>query len=1131
MEIEVNSLQTRIKDLELEKYPEEIQEQFDDFINNVPYIKSLISPNRPRANQLERDQEGKIIVDITKPHILENMDYFRQPAITFQKEGKYTNLRPNPNPNSEYGKWVREEVRRCYEGLVRPSDGEWITGDMYFFLNYCPMQLIEKDDKNRGKRVVGFPRFWEGHYYLFHYLQQARESGKHAFQLASRARGKSFIGAGMLAKRFLLGESKDVNKKVVSYITASDKKYIQGGDQTLDKFIFDIDHCGINTQFPSRRLVNSLNKLEWVSGYKDLDTETNRGTLNAVIGVSSSNDEAKLRGTRGVLYILEEMGTFPKLLDLYGNMRHSVEQGNITYGTIFAYGCCCAGTKVYKPNGQSFNIENVVLEDKLLGYDGFQSTIENISWKQPIGYKECVKIVTEKNNYLECSIDHPILALNKDVYGKSLGSCSFYRANELKVGDTLLMPKTIGSFGDINEKHAFLLGALFGDGCYSNCSCVTLSITTEEEYEYYNNNYDIGISKFSKGNNLYAQIYFRSLLPILKKYKMYGQSFERKKLPYNIFDWDKESTCAFLGGYFTADGNVQIVKNKHRSIKLTCKYNEPLQQVKDLLSKLGINSHIYKENKPSRILHSNVNRQDYIMPKCHCYVLYISNSKDIITFRNNIKLLIKSKQDRLDSYIQSNSKGIADSLIFKLRDNGKGRLLEGKTFNNMQMVTIKSIENIGIQKIYNMTASTTHTYISNGFVSSNTAGDNDSDFSSAQEIMYNPNGYNVYSVDNVYDKEGQSRQKFVYFFPGYMNFEGFYDKDGNSDVTGALLELLKDRYNVKYNSQNVNAITKRIAESPIVPQEAVLRARGNMFPMTQLNERIAQLDSNPNSYDDVYIGDLVMGKDGKVTFVLTNELPIRDFPLKDNTSRGAIEIYSMPVKNREDKIIPNRYIGGFDPYDNDQAESQSLGSFFILDLFTDRIVLEYTGRTTYADELYEKFRLALLFYNARGLYEANKKGCYAYFSRMNSTHLLADTPEYLRDKQLIKYSSFGSNAKGVNASQAINNYANALIKDWLIKPVPTVIKEDGEDKEIMVPNLYFIKCRALLKELVLFNPDINVDRVRALGMVMLYREEFMILYQGNMSEDREEKYNSSYLGNDDFFTRNYKGSKFSQNAF
>ena len=86
----------------------------------------------------------------------------------------------------------------------------------------------------------------------------------------------------------------------------------------------------------------------------------------------------------------------------------------------------------------------------------------------------------------------------------------------------------------------------------------------------------------------------------------------------------------------------------------------------------------------------------------------------------------------------------------------------------------------------------------------------------------------------------------------------------------------------------------------------------------------------------------------------------------------------------------------------------------------------------------------------------------------------------------------------------------------------TIVKEDGEDKEITVPNLFFIKNRALLKELVLFNPDINVDRVRALGMAMLYREEKMILYQGNISADREEKANSSYLGNDPFFVKNYR---------
>lgn len=138
---------------------------------------------------------------------------------------------------------------------------------------------------------------------------------------------------------------------------------------------------------------------------------------------------------------------------------------------------------------------------------------------------------------------------------------------------------------------------------------------------------------------------------------------------------------------------------------------------------------------------------------------------------------------------------------------------------------------------------------------------------------------------------------------------------------------------------------------------------------------------------------------------------------------------------------------------------------------------------------------------------------------MNCTHLLADTPEYLRDKQLIKYSSFGSNAKGVNASAAINNYANNLIREWLLKPVDLTMEENGEEIHKTVPNLFFIRNRALLRELIDFNPEINVDRIRALGMIMLYREEKMILYNGKI-ELRESR--SKGLESDDFFERNYR---------
>jgi hypothetical protein len=35
-----------------------------------------------------------------------------------------------------------------------------------------------------------------------------------------------------------------------------------------------------------------------------------------------------------------------------------------------------------------------------------------------------------------------------------------------------------------------------------------------------------------------------------------------------------------------------------------------------------------------------------------------------------------------------------------------------------------------------------------------------------------------------------------------------------------------------------------------------MRTQGNMFPVQQINERINQIDYNPNEYDDVYIGHL-----------------------------------------------------------------------------------------------------------------------------------------------------------------------------------------------------------------------------------------------------------------------------------
>lgn len=738
-----NKCQTPLENLHLEQYPTEVVEQFWDFLNNVPFIRWLVSPDRPMISELPRDEYGRAIIDVTHPPILEGSEYFRQAAITWENnKHRYTNLKPNANPNSEFGRYIREERRRGWEGFVNPDTGMWVTGDHYWLLNYCPMHLVVKRNDGLEMRTTRHPKFWDGQFLVNHYEWQSRKHGHHSAYLASRGKGKTGMGASKASKRFVIGESAENHEGVQCMVTAADRTKLIGTNQILDVFVDDIDFCAKNTQFASRRLKSSTQELYWEMGYKKSGSDVAYGSQNSVSGIISGVNQDKLNGSRGVMYLIEEAGIFKDLLSMYNMIRPSVEQGSSVFGQIIAYG---------------------------------------------------------------------------------------------------------------------------------------------------------------------------------------------------------------------------------------------------------------------------------------------------------------------------------------------------------------------------------------------TAGDDMSDFTAFQEMFYSPEGYNMEALDNVFDKEGQGRKKCCMFYPAYLNYDdSCVDENGNSDVTRALLMLLMDRYKVKYGSTDINTITKRISQYPITPQEAIIRSRGNMFPVTDLNARLNELDNNPDEYNDVYVGELVQ-REGKIEFVPTGEVPIRDFPTKDNKVKGAIEIFCMPQKTPDGTIPRGRYICGADPYDNDVAESMSLGSFLMLDTWTDSIVMEYTGRPDYADDFYEICRKACLFYNATLLYEQNKKGLFPYFSQKNCLHLLADTPEYLLDKQLIKGIGYGNTRKGVTTTMPIKEYGFGLIRDWLLKPVVKVtINEDGEEEETTFSNLYNIRNRALLKELILYHPQLNVDRIMALCMLMIYRQEKMVLLQGDLKRDEEKP---SGMEADSYWDKNYPGKK------
>lgn len=117
------------------------------------------------------------------------------------------------------------------------------------------------------------------------------------------------------------------------------------------------------------------------------------------------------------------------------------------------------------------------------------------------------------------------------------------------------------------------------------------------------------------------------------------------------------------------------------------------------------------------------------------------------------------------------------------------------------------------------------------------------------------------------------------------------------------------------------------------------------------------------------------------------------------------------------------------------------------------------------------------------------------------------------------------NSKGVNATQPIQTYGRKCIRDWLLKPfkitTKVVVNDHEEETEITINNINRCYYRALMKELAMWNPDNNFDRYDALLMLMLLREQKLMLCGMQSPSEVISMDQSNYLGNDEFFTTNY----------
>ena len=376
-----------------------------------------------------------------------------------------------------------------------------------------------------------------------------------------------------------------------------------------------------------------------------------------------------------------------------------------------------------------------------------------------------------------------------------------------------------------------------------------------------------------------------------------------------------------------------------------------------------------------------------------------------------------------------------------------------------------------------------------------TGGEEGADFEGLQDIFYHPDGFNCLEFPNIWDT-GMNDQKCGFFVPAWSNLYSTdhpecMDEYGNTNRSPAIKVLMEQRERVRQGQPDETVTDRYIAEHPITPQEAILEVGKNIFPKKQLQMQLSHIRTNTKLQNMKHIVDLTWGGDGQVIATEKKSGDITNYPLKNGQKpEGSVVIWEYPIKDPPFGL----YIAGCDPYDHDGSLTNSLGSTFIYKRFqpgeawTDCIVAEYSGRPATAEEYYENVRKLLTLYNAKLLFENERKGIYPYFTNKHCDYLLADQPDKVIGE--IFHDSKVQRRKGCHMSKQIRQYAEGLIKEWLL-----------EEFSPGHPNLERIYSEPLIEELLLDDGERNVDRVIALCMVMIYREE---LYQVKVAAAKEQ---------------------------
>jgi len=205
---------------------------------------------------------------------------------------------PVPLDSAENLEWYVEQLRRCIYGFE--YKGMRVSGDYYWFLNFTPFMIAEKDSRGEVTADFGiqFPYFSHQHDYIFKLLEEAHSLGKGFMLMGGRAFGKTYFALSVIAKHYYL------NPESHNLVSASNSKHADEAFSKLKRMLLSVDKA--HPTLALARLIDT--KFMVKSGYEvNVDgVKREEGPMSIVQEVIYGDNPGVLRGWRPATQLLEE---------------------------------------------------------------------------------------------------------------------------------------------------------------------------------------------------------------------------------------------------------------------------------------------------------------------------------------------------------------------------------------------------------------------------------------------------------------------------------------------------------------------------------------------------------------------------------------------------------------------------------------------------------------------------------------------------------------------------------------------------------------------------------------------------------------------------------------------------------